>query len=214
MKSQIFLIAFAVFFINNAAFAQKNKSKNKPDLSVTVDSLSQRLGDAERKNQKLISENNSFREVNEQILKENKQLKTEMAELNRKIENQQADLKKIQDEISAKESAKRAETLTSMEFEATELDFGQIKEAAAVSKIYKLKNTGKRRLMFEKVEGSCGCTIAEWPRYPIEPGASAEVKVVFNSLGKRGPQNQTITITANTEPAQTVLRLKGIVSGE
>ena len=68
--------------------------------------------------------------------------------------------------------------------------------------------------MIEKVEGSCGCTVAEWPRYPVEPGEKAEIKVTFNSLGKRGVQDKTITVTANTEPAQTFLKIKGTVVAE
>ena len=183
-------------------------------MGLKVDSLTQRLSESNRSNEKLLLENETLSTEYEKMQKEVSLLNAELSELRKKIYDQESELNSIKEEIKAKEAAKKAETQTSIQFEASEISFGEIKEGAAVTKIYKLKNIGKKRLMIEKVEGSCGCTVAEWPRYPVEPGENAEIKVNFNTLGKRGEQDKTITVTANTEPAQTILRIKGKVIAE
>jgi Skp family chaperone for outer membrane proteins len=212
MKALFFLLIIS--FCTISLSAQKNKNKNQPDLGLKVDSLTQRLSESNRSNEKLLLENETLSTEHEKMQKEVSKLNAELSELRKKIYDQESELNRIKEEIKAKEAAKKAETQTSIQFEASEISFGEIKEGAAVTKIYKLKNIGKKRLMIEKVEGSCGCTVAEWPRYPVEPGENAEIKVSFNSLGKRGVQDKTITVTANTEPAQTFLKIKGTVVAE
>ena len=209
-----YTILFILALLSFSSFAQKNKKKAGPDLNLKIDSLSQRLGESKQQNEKLLLENEMLGNENEKMKKEVSDLSNELNQLRKKVSEQENELKKIKDDILAKEAAKKAETQTSIQFETTEINFGEVKEGATVSKIYKLKNIGKKRLMIEKVEGSCGCTVAEWPRYPVEPGENAEIKVNFNTLGKRGEQDKTVTVTANTEPARTILRIKGKVVAE
>ena len=102
---------------------------------------------------------------------------------------------------------------TTMEFEETEFDFGTVQDGTKVSHTYKFKNTGKEPLVISDAKGSCGCTVPSWPREPIAPGKSAEIVVEFNSAGKTGNRNQKVTLTANTNPPQTFLSLKGVVAG-
>jgi len=212
MKS--YTILFILVLLSFTSFAQKNKKKAGPDLNLKIDSLSQRLGESKQQNEKLLIENEMLGNENDKMKKEVSDLSNELNQLRRKVSEQESELNKIKDDILAKEAAKKAETQTTIQFESIEINFGEVKEGTTVSKIYKLKNTGKKRLMIEKVEGSCGCTVAEWPRYPVEPGENAEIKVNFNTLGKRGDQDKSITVTANTEPALTILRIKGKVLAE
>ena len=55
----------------------------------------------------------------------------------------------------------------------------------------------------------------QWPKEPIAPGAKGEIKVVFDSKGKGSKEGKLdtkkVTITANTDPAQTFLNIQGIV---
>lgn len=102
---------------------------------------------------------------------------------------------------------------TTMTFEATEFDFGTVQDGEKVSHIYKFKNTGTEPLILSDAKGSCGCTVPKWPREPIAPGAEAEIVVEFNSKNKKGKRNQKVTITANTNPPQAFIYLKGEVLG-
>ena len=75
---------------------------------------------------------------------------------------------------------------TSVQFEETEFKFGTINEGDKVEHIFKIKNTGPKPLIIAKAWGSCGCTVPEYAKEPIAPGAESQVKVTFNSTGKHG----------------------------
>lgn len=100
---------------------------------------------------------------------------------------------------------------TVMAFNETTFDFGTVNEGEKVAHTYIFKNTGNEPLILSDAKGSCGCTVPDWPREPIAPGAEAEVTVEFNSKGKKGKRNQKVTITANTNPPQTFIYLTGEV---
>ena len=108
--------------------------------------------------------------------------------------------------------------LTSLEFEETSFDFGEIMEGEKVVHIYKFKNTGKEPLVISNAKGSCGCTVPDWPREPIPVGGSGEIKVQFDSKGKGkvggATQSKKVTLTANTDPQNSFLTIKGRVNKE
>ena len=94
-----------------------------------------------------------------------------------------------------------------MTFQETEYDFGTINEGDVVEHIFKFTNTGKAPLVIVSAKGSCGCTVPEWPKEPIAPGATGEMLVKFNSNGKPNLQNKQVTITANTEAGKEILKI-------
>lgn len=100
---------------------------------------------------------------------------------------------------------------TSISFDETSFDFGDAKEGEKVKHAYKFTNTGSEPLVISNAKGSCGCTVPEWPKNPIPPGETGEIMVEFNSKGKPGKQTKRVTITANTDPAQTFLQISGNV---
>lgn len=108
--------------------------------------------------------------------------------------------------------------LTKIEFAESTFDFGEIMEGDKVEHVYAFTNNGDEPLIISNAKGSCGCTVPDWPREPIAPGAQGEIKVVFNSSGKGkvggNPQSKRVTITANTDPANTYLTIKGSVNKE
>ncbi len=96
-------------------------------------------------------------------------------------------------------------------FDKTSHDFGDINQGETVETMFEFTNTGDAPLIISNAVGSCGCTVPEYPRTPIAPGASAKMKVSFNSAGKRGQNNKNVTITANTVPETTVLQIRANV---
>lgn len=91
-------------------------------------------------------------------------------------------------------------------------DFGTIKEGTLVQHVFTFTNKGDEPLILSDAKGSCGCTVPMWPRGPIAPGETASITVEFNSKNKRGRRSQRVTLTANTNPAQTFLYLTGDVN--
>ncbi|MFZ1702928.1 MAG: DUF1573 domain-containing protein [Saprospiraceae bacterium] len=105
--------------------------------------------------------------------------------------------------------------LTGIKFDNPNFDWGKVNDGDKVTHIFKFSNTGKEPLIISDAKGSCGCTVPEWPKEPIAPGAKGEIKVVFDSKGKGSKEGKLdtkkVTITANTDPAQTYLNIQGIV---
>lgn len=99
-----------------------------------------------------------------------------------------------------------------MKFEKETHDFGKIKQGEKVTYAFKFTNNGQSPLIIKDAVATCGCTKPEWPKTPINPGATGEVKVTFDSAAKMGLQDKQITITANTNPAQNMVHLIGEVT--
>lgn len=90
-------------------------------------------------------------------------------------------------------------------------DFGQITMGEKVSYDFEFTNIGKSPLIITSATATCGCTVPEFPKEPVAPGAEGVVRVVFDSAGKLGMQNKVVTITANTVPETTELNILGNV---
>ena len=95
-----------------------------------------------------------------------------------------------------------------MTFKKTEHDFGKVIQGEFVRYSYRYTNTGKSDLIISKVSTSCGCTVPNYAKTPLAPGESSLIEVIFDSRGKKGFQNKTITVLTNAVPNKTVLRLK------
>ena len=100
---------------------------------------------------------------------------------------------------------------TTIRFAETTFDFGSVNEDKKVTHIFRFVNSGKEPLIITNAKGACGCTVPEWPKSPIAPGKSGDIKVTFNPKAKKGRQNRKVTVVANTEPPQTFLYVTGEV---
>lgn len=111
---------------------------------------------------------------------------------------------------------KNAGSITSIKFEETTHNFGEIKDGEVITYTYKFTNTGDKPYFISNAKGSCGCTVPKWPKEPIKPGEQGEIVVTFNSRGKGkvggGQQSKRVTLTGNTDPANTYLTIKGVVT--
>lgn len=85
-----------------------------------------------------------------------------------------------------------------MDFKDTLHSFGMIHEDEIVQYEFAFTNNGKTPLVISSAAGSCGCTVPDYPRDPVQPGKSAVIKVTFNSANKSGHQEKSVTISANT----------------
>ncbi len=99
----------------------------------------------------------------------------------------------------------------SFKFETEEHSFGKIMQGESVTYDFQFTNTGTEPIIISKAEGSCGCTVPIWPKEPIMKGQKASIKVTFNSTGKLGVQDKTVTLTSNAEQNPMVIHIKGTV---
>jgi hypothetical protein len=122
-----------------------------------------------------------------------------------KVNSEKLDKAKKRDANSSKEAAM-------IEFDKTVFDFGTVNEGDIVDVEYVVTNPGKTDLVILKASPSCGCTVPSWPKEPIKPGESAKVVAKFNSSGRPGKANKSITLFTNTAKGREVLSLKGNVT--
>ena len=102
-------------------------------------------------------------------------------------------------------------SLATMDFKDTVKDFGTVKQGETVTMEYEFTNNGKKPLIISNANGSCGCTVADFPREPLAPGQSSLIKVQFNSAGKEGHQEKSVSLTTNSMRGVHVLSIKGEV---
>lgn len=98
-----------------------------------------------------------------------------------------------------------------MKFVEEEFSFGTIKQGDKVEHAFEFVNMGNQPLIISEAHGSCGCTVPEFPKQPLKKGEKGVIKVTFNSAGKQGMQDKTITITSNASDSPKVLHVKGNV---
>ena len=93
-------------------------------------------------------------------------------------------------------------------YDMESFDFGDIKPGTKNEHVFNLKNTGKKDLIIRDVKSSCGCTAVTPTKNIVSSGESVPLKVVFDSTGKSGRQNKTITVITNDpKNPTTILRI-------
>jgi hypothetical protein len=116
------------------------------------------------------------------------------------------------------ESLQRNDPKTIMTFAQQDHDFGKINQDTENTKVFKFTNSGTKPLIIYDAKGSCGCTVPEYPKEPIAPGEEGEIKVVYKPGKQKDIQTKYVTLTSNTEPEQTKLKITAevqvLASGE
>ena len=98
-----------------------------------------------------------------------------------------------------------------IQFEKTEHDFGKILQGEQVSYTFKFKNVGDAPLLITSIEKTCGCTSPEFTRTPVKPGDDGKITITYDSKGHKGFQNKRLIVKANTNPSESIIRIKAQV---
>ena len=117
---------------------------------------------------------------------------------------------KIADD-AAKELEQALKDSTTLQIIDSTYNFGKVTDGEKVEYKYHFKNTGTKALVIVSATASCGCTIPQKPDKPILPGEAGFIKVVFDSKGRVGHANKSITVISNAYPGFPQLLLSGDV---
>ena len=99
----------------------------------------------------------------------------------------------------------------SIVFEKLVYDYGSITQGSDGNCEFTFTNKSKMPLILSNVKSSCGCTIPEWPRQPIEPGKTGTIKVKYNT-NRVGTFGKSVTVSSSAINSSVVLRIKGNVT--
>lgn len=92
----------------------------------------------------------------------------------------------------------------------TTVDLGQIEHNVPANATFELTNDGDEPLILTNVRPTCGCTVADYPRTPIQPGQTVEITASYNAKNM-GRFRKTVAVTTNTEQSTYTLVLQGEV---
>lgn len=96
-------------------------------------------------------------------------------------------------------------------FEKGKHDFGKITQGEKVAHSFKFRNQGEAPLVISNANPSCGCTVPNYPKKPIAAGETAYIDVVFDSEGRMGQFNKSVTLMANNKGEPYKLYITGTV---
>ncbi len=90
--------------------------------------------------------------------------------------------------------------------------FGDIKHGDKVTYAFHFKNSGRSPLIISKVNASCGCTVAKYPKAPIQVNKEDSIIAYYDSsTSGKGFQNKVITVFSNSPNSPYLLTLIGNV---
>lgn len=96
-------------------------------------------------------------------------------------------------------------------FDKTTHHFGTILWKTPVTATFRVTNTGDKPLVISAVTTSCGCTVADWTKEPISPGAAGTVSSTFDAQAL-GHFQKSVGIYCNASSLPIYLTLSGQVS--
>ncbi|MCD8184057.1 MAG: DUF1573 domain-containing protein [Bacteroides sp.] len=92
-------------------------------------------------------------------------------------------------------------------------NLGQIEWKHPLTVQYTITNTGDQPLVLTEVEPDCACSVAQWTKTPIAPGAKGEINVTFDAEAL-GHFHKSVAIYSNAQPHLVYLKFNGEVVRE
>lgn len=212
-KFTLFLLS--TFLVSSIAFSQENTTTTKPSMEDMLEKLSEEQQSQVLAKALQLSGKNSKKLLKKAMKKLSEDDKKVLFDLAEDISKPKPKLPEGFTRLTPPSPTKEPEAptvpLTNITFKETTFDFGTIISGEKIAYSFQFINSGNEPLIISNAKGSCGCTVPQWPKSPIPIGGTGEIQVIFDSKNKKGPRNQKVTLTANTDPPQTFIFLKGNV---
>lgn len=103
----------------------------------------------------------------------------------------------------------KAQKQNNLVFATTHINYGNIDKGGDPVKKFPFVNTGKERIFITEAKGSCGCTVANFPKEVIMPGEKGEIEVRYDT-GRIGKFSKNVTVTVS-DGSQQILTIEGEV---
>lgn len=103
-----------------------------------------------------------------------------------------------------------------IKFQQLTHNFGKFSESnPVVSCVFTYTNVGNAPLIINQAMASCGCTVPQYTKEPVQPGKTGQIKVTYNGAGKfPGHFKKSITVRTNGKVEMTRLYIEGDMEEE
>lgn len=92
----------------------------------------------------------------------------------------------------------------------TSHNFGKFTEDTPVSCVFVFTNVGDEPLVIQQAMSTCGCTVANYTKTPIQPGEKGELHVTYNGKGKYpGHFKKSISVRSNASNSLARFYIEG-----
>lgn len=104
-----------------------------------------------------------------------------------------------------------AQNQAEIKFDKPTHNFGKFSESSPkVTCVFTYTNVGSAPLIINQAVASCGCTVPEYTKAPVQPGQQGQIKVTYNGEGKfPGHFKKSITVRTNGAVEMTRLYVEG-----
>lgn len=111
---------------------------------------------------------------------------------------------------SEKKGNKSGRNAARIEFEEAMHDFGEIEFGGEGTYEFRFTNTGKSPLILDNVRSTCGCTVPEWTRKPLDPSSTGTIRVIYDTH-RVGAFSKTLIVYSNAANSPIRIFIKGTV---
>ena len=101
-----------------------------------------------------------------------------------------------------------------IKFEKENHNFGVINEGVQAKYDFVFVNTGNQPVIIQSVNASCGCTTPFYTKEPILPNKKGIISASFDSNGRPGIFNKSVTVVSNAKNGNLSLTIQGEVKGK
>jgi len=101
-------------------------------------------------------------------------------------------------------------TANKIEWKTKSIDLGSVKKGIPVEVSFDFTNTGNEPLLLTEVKTSCGCTLVNYTKEPIQPGKTGKINATYDARSA-GHFSKSITVKSNFATEDIVLNLSGTV---
>ena len=113
--------------------------------------------------------------------------------------------------INIKAQSDNEKKQAEIKFEKLSHNFGTFSETdPVVTCVFVYTIVGESPLIINQAVATCGCTVPEYTKTPVQPGEKGEIKITYNGTGKfPGHFKKSITIRTNGVIEMTRLYVEG-----
>lgn len=96
-------------------------------------------------------------------------------------------------------------------FDSLVYHFEPVKAGTILSHDFKFTNKGEAALKISNVTAKCNCVKVTWTKEAVPAEGNGKISVTYNTAGKTNGQDETLTVSSNSDGGKIILHIQGDV---